>query len=387
MKGGKKQIASVAAKIFIIIYTLLVVFAGAIDYAVPDKITITKDELQNASVNVDGINDSIKVDAKLFGKIPLKEIDVKIVPDTTLVPCGKVFGVKFFTRGVMIIKLSDIETKDGNISPAKKAGLKTGDVILSLDGKEINTVEEMAAVVENSKGKQMAILYERDGKTCAGVLESVLSLSDRKYKTGIWVRDSTAGIGTMTYYNPQNGCFAGLGHGICDIDTGGLMPLLRANVVDVTVNDIIKGKKGSPGELKGIFDNTKRGVLTGNTDKGVFGVMDEAPVNIENEMQICLMDELQKGKAYIMCQLDKNEPCMYEVEIQNIDKDDIEGKNFSIKVTDPSLIEKTGGIVQGMSGSPVIQNGKLIGAVTHVLINDPTRGYGIFIENMLKEAE
>ena len=387
MEGRKKKIASFAVKALLVLYTLVIVFAGAADYAVPDKITLTREELKKTSVNVENVSDTIKIDAKLFGKIPIKQVDVEIVPKTTLVPCGEVFGVKFFTRGVMVIKLSDIETKDGYVSPAKKCGLKTGDIILNLDGKEINTVEEMSAVVESSKGREMAVVFERDGEKKAGVLTPALSLSDRKYKTGIWVRDSTAGIGTMTYYNPETKSFAGLGHGICDVDTGELMPLLRANVVDVEVNDIIKGKKGSPGELKGIFDSTKRGVLTQNTKKGVFGVMDEVPVESGQEMQIGLNDEVQKGKAFIMCQLDKDGVCNYEVEIETIDKDDKEGKNFSIRVTDEKLIEKTGGIVQGMSGSPIIQNGKLIGAVTHVFVNDPTKGYGIFIENMLAEAE
>ena len=233
-----------------------------------------------------------------------------------LVPCGNVFGVKFFTKGVMVINLSKIETKNGNISPAKEAGLDVRDIIISVNGKDVNSVEEMAQSIEESKGKEITITYIRNGKQGVCVMKPALSLSDKKYKTGIWVRDSTAGIGTMTYYNPQTGEFAGLGHGICDVDTGSLMPLLRGNVVDVEITEIIKGKKGVPGELKGDFDDLKKGVLTQNTEKGVYGVMDEKPGYVTSRgVEIAVKDEVVKGEAKVLCQLDDRGVKEYKIKI------------------------------------------------------------------------
>ena len=202
------------------------------------------------------------------------------------------------------------------------------------------------------------------------------------------MRDSTAGIGTMTYYNPSTGEFAGLGHGICDVDTGLLMPLLSASVVDVEITDIIKGRKGTPGELKGSFDSIKRGKLSGNTNCGVYGIMDKSPENvIAKPCEIALEDEICEGEAFILCELDDDGIKEYKIEISKIKKDNTHGKNFVIEVVDEYLLSKTGGIVQGMSGSPVIQNGKLVGAVTHVLVNNPSKGYGIFIQNMLSYSK
>ena len=192
----------------------------------------------------------------------------------------------------------------------------------------------------------------------------------------------------MTFYNPKTKSFAGLGHGICDVDTGLLMPLLSGSVVDVEITDIIKGRKGSPGELKGNFDTQKKGQIVDNTFHGVYGIMDNKPEKLMSEsVEIGLRDELKTGSATILCELDENGIREYEIEITKIKNDNDEGKNFIISVTDKDLLSKTGGIVQGMSGSPILQNGKLVGAVTHVLVNDPTRGYGIFIENMLEQTK
>ena len=370
------------------VYVLFTLIIGISDFNVPDNITIRKNDLKNASVNVMGVTESCTVKAKLFGVLPIKNVGVTVVDDKRLAPGGNVFGVKFFTKGVMIVKQTDIETSHGNVNPSQTAGLKTGDIIVSIDGKEVNTVEEVSHVVEHSYGRELEVWFERNGTGNKCLLKPVLSLTDKKYKTGLWVRDSTAGIGTVTFYNPTDGCFAGLGHGICDVDTGKLMPLLRGSVVDVEITDVIKGKKGVPGEIKGNFDNKKRGVLTGNTDYGVYGIMDDLAQQDDVKLyDIALKNEITKGKAKILSQLDVDGVKEYSVEIEKITGDEEEYKNFVIRVTDEALLEKTGGIVQGMSGSPIIQNGRIVGAVTHVFVNDPTRGYGIFIENMLAEAE
>ena len=390
MNGKMKKFAIYTVRSVLVLYIAALMVIGCACWSLPDKITVKENEINKVSASIDGIDGNIEenltLDARLFGVIPVKKVELEVVEKNKLVPCGNVFGVKFFTKGVLVIKLSEIECADGLVSPAKNAGIEVGDIIVKVNSKEINTVEEMSAEIEKSKGQGLEIVYERQGKTERCELVPVLSLSDRKYKTGIWVRDSTAGIGTMTYYDPETGVFAGLGHGICDVDTGELMPLLRGSVVDVDVTDIIRGRRGMPGELKGDFDSIKKGVLTDNTDVGVYGVMDEMPVPDGKMYEIGLEDEMSEGTASILCELDDEGIVEYSVEISEIMNDDGMGKNFVITVTDERLVEKTGGIVQGMSGSPVIQNGKLVGAVTHVLVNNPKKGYGIFIGNMLKNS-
>lgn len=388
LKEKIKKLPSVIIMVALVLYCATVVIVGIAEYSVPNEITITENDINIASVNADGVNSEMTVEAKLFGAIPIKKINVNVISDTRLVPCGNVFGVKFFTKGVLVVRLSDIETKNGFVSPARDAGICEGDIIQSINGIDVNTVEEMAYAVENSGGNEMMVKFIRDDEEISCVMKPLLSLSERKYKTGIWVRDSTAGIGTMTYYNPKTRSFAGLGHGICDVDTGLLMPLLSGSVVDVEITDIIKGRKGVPGELKGNFDTQKKGAIVNNTSHGVYGIMDREPESLVSEsLEIGLRDEIKTGAATILCELDENGICEYEIEITKIKNSDQEGKNFLITVTDEELLSKTGGIVQGMSGSPIIQNGKLVGAVTHVLVSDSKKGYGIFIENMLSNKE
>lgn len=373
--------------------TLTGMFFGAAEFFSPENISVIKDgdiynETAPAQVISAGETDAVydyTAMTKLFGVIPIKEVDVSVFPDISLVPSGEVFGVKFFTKGVMIIGISELEGEDGIFSPATAAGLKVKDIITSVDSKEVNTIEELSAKIEASGGKSLTVKYLRDGNEYTTEITPLLTLVEKKYKSGLWVRDSTAGIGTMTYYNPKNNVFSGLGHGICDVDTGELMPLLRGTVVDVTLQDVVLGEEGKPGELKGSFGFVKKGTLLGNTRMGVYGVLDKTPDdNNRKALPICLKDNIKEGKATILSDVDGIGVAEYEIEITKIYHNSEDTKNFIIKVTDEKLIEKTGGIVQGMSGSPVIQNGKLVGAVTHVLVSDPKKGYGIFIENMLK---
>jgi stage IV sporulation protein B len=232
----------------------------------------------------------------------------------------------------------------------------------------------------------MDINFIRDGKKYKANLLPVKSSSDGKYKAGLWVRDSTAGIGTITFYNPDDGSFAGLGHGIYDSETELLLPLSRGAVVGLDMEDILKGKTGHPGELKGSFGTEKKGSLLKNTTGGVFGVLSTPPETVSDPLPCALKGEVVKGDAYILSNVDGRGVKKYSINIDKIYSGNEATKNFVISVTDERLLELTGGIVRGMSGSPIIQNDKLVGAVTHVLVNDPTRGYGIFIENMLKEA-
>jgi stage IV sporulation protein B len=215
----------------------------------------------------------------------------------------------------------------------------------------------------------------------------IFSTSENKYKTGVWIRDSGAGIGTLTFIIPETGEFGGLGHGICDGETGELIPMSRGTVLDVKISSVKRGVAGTPGELKGYFGTQKLGALTENTDCGVYGKLTQIPGQCSRRISIGTRDELCEGSASVVCTTDGGEPREYKIDITHIKRDAVGSKCFVIEITDPELIERTGGIVQGMSGSPIIQNGKLVGAVTHVLINDPTTGYGIFIENMLDAAK
>jgi stage IV sporulation protein B len=321
--------------------------------------------------------------ANLFGIIPIKKVQINIFPQTSLIPGGMPFGVKFFTDGVVVVGLSDIETDKGTVNPAKNAGIKTSDIITEINGVSVNSVEETAKIIESSNGETLNLTVSRDGKSLEIKLKPVYSVSESKYKSGIWLRDSTAGIGTVTFISPANYAFGGLGHGICDVDTGNLMPLKKGTIINAVIDSAVKGKPELPGELKGKFKENM-GTLLSNTQNGIFGIFNNMPVTPENvtPLPIGLRSDIKEGKAVIYSTVDDRGTREFDIEIIKIYKNSTDAKNFLVKITDPELLEITGGIVQGMSGSPIIQNGKLIGAVTHVLVSDPTKGYGIFMENM-----
>ena len=297
---------------------------------------------------------------------------------------GIPFGVKFMTEGILIVGFSDTAKKE---NPSSKAGLKINDRIISVEGKDLSSAAELSEIVKNSNGKTLTLVYSRNGSRYSTTLTPIYSQSEKCYTTGAYVKDNGAGIGTVTYITPNSLSFGGLGHGICEGDNGALVPIQRGSVVNVAINGVVKGQCGVPGEVRGYFSSGKTGSLLKNTHCGVFGVFASLPKNLPTEpISIGLKEELQEGRAYIYSTLNGSTPQKYEIEISAIDRSACEGKCFTVKVTDPALLQKTGGIVQGMSGSPIIQNGKLVGAVTHVMINDPTTGYGIFIENMLNAS-
>ncbi len=325
--------------------------------------------------------------AVLFGILPLKEVQVYSFGNTTLCPGGMPFGAKMFTQGLLVVGFTEIDCTDGSRQPAFDAGIRTKDIILEINGQPINGAEAMAEYVGTCGGSTLQVKLRRGEDILTLPITPSFSVSENKYKTGMWVRDNTAGIGTVTFIDPQTGAFAGLGHGICDSSSGALLPLSRGIIMDVTINGIQKGASGIPGELKGYFSSGKKGTLVGNSDAGVFGLLSELPQGISNDtaIPIALKNEIRDGKAQIYCTLDESGIHAYDITVRKI-RNSPDNKNMEITVIDPALIEKTGGIVQGMSGSPIIQDGKLVGAVTHVLINDPCRGYGIYIENMLNAA-
>ncbi len=305
----------------------------------------------------------------------------------SLIPGGYPFGVKFTTQGVLVVGFHDITTSDGSsVNPAREAGIHVKDIILSLNQSAVDSAQALSDRIAASDGAPLTVTYRRGESNCQTTLTPVKDESG-SYRTGLYVRDSGAGIGTLTYIVPDTLAFGGLGHGICDVDTGELMPVKRGNVVGVTVSGIKRGLAGNPGEIRGYFHPEKQGSLRKNCHCGVFGVLSSLPDGVDSQpVPIGSRDEVRAGEAEILCTLSSGERRSYAVTLSAIDRTATDSKCFAIRVTDPVLLQETGGIVQGMSGSPVMQNGKLIGAVTHVLISDPSRGYGIFIENMLDAA-
>lgn len=299
---------------------------------------------------------------------------------------GIPFGVRFKTSGVTVAELEEIETDTGEVCPAKTAGLSAGDVILKVNGDEMTGADAVIKKIAGSGGDALTVTYKRRGEERETTLVPV---RDRNgiYRAGMWIRDSAAGIGTVTYYDAKTGTFAGLGHGICDGETGELIPLSEGIVTEVSLCGIKKGIAGTPGELKGFFGDARIGELEKNTRTGVYGTLHKLPHTGAEYVQIADKNEICTGAVTIRCTLSDGEMRDYTAEISEIDVKSGDSKNFIVTITDAELLARTGGIVQGMSGSPILQNGKLVGAVTHVMINDPTRGYGIFIENMMNAAE
>lgn len=333
-------------------------------------------------------NKSYKAQLMLYHILPIKTVNVDVVKETLLVPCGTPFGIKILkTNGVIIVGVADIKTDSKTVNPAAIAGLKVGDVITAINGKEVNTNAEVIDAAAKSGGKELTLMVRRNNVKLSVCLQPVKSEVDSTFKAGLWVRDSTAGIGTLTFYNPLTKSFAGLGHGVCDTDTNELMPLLNGDIVPVTISGIDKGQKGTPGELRGYFTtDTAMGTLDANVTEGVYGTLNFVPKG--NALEVAMKQEVKTGAVKIMTTIDGGKPQYYDAQIENIDyRDSVQSKNMVLHITDEKLINETGGIVQGMSGSPIIQNGKIVGAVTHVFVNDPTRGYGIFAENMLAVSQ
>ncbi len=328
-----------------------------------------------------------RVTVKLFNLIPVKTVNVTTVDDSEVVVLGTPFGLKMFTEGVLVVGFSDVETQNGTVNPSTEAGIKKGDIILKLNGSSVNTNFDVQTIVKNNKSAPIDVLIKRDSETFTVCVTPKLSKNDNSYKIGLWIRDSSAGIGTLTFYDPKTNVLAGLGHGICDTDTGELLPVESGQFVDAEIVGVKKANQKTTGELQGVFSGGQLAEIAENDITGVYGTDCEKGMD-GKILPIALKQEITLSKAQILTTLDGGEPKYYNCVIKKVyHNDSSKIKNMIIQVTDKELIEKTGGIVQGMSGSPIIQNGKLIGAVTHVFVNDCTKGYGIFIENMLETAQ
>ena len=306
-----------------------------------------------------------------------------------VVPVGRAVGIKLFSDGVLVVGLSDVSGAGGESSPARSCGLRQGDIITHINDTQVDTIEEVRTVLQDLEGDKMSIRAIRDEEQVQFTAQAV-SCTDGTYRLGAWIRDSMAGIGTVTFYEPSTGLFGALGHGINDVDTGLLMPLESGAILSASVSDVKKGAAGDPGELHGTFrTDHDLGELWANTSGGVFGTLEDPALAGEGQaVPIALRNEVKVGAATILSNIDGDEVKSYDVEIVRVyPAGSHDTRDMMVKVTDPELLEATGGIVQGMSGSPILQNGKLVGAVTHVLVNDPTQGYGILAENMLNTAQ
>lgn len=368
-----------------------IVYEEAVEADVSGKSNIPRENLHiTADSVVADQTGNYTISCKLFGWIPIKSIQVSVVEQNWLYPCGDPVGIYMKTDGVLVVGTGSIEGMDGiSYEPAYHI-LQSGDYILAANGTETPNKEMLVQVIRESQGETVALRVRRGEEEIEMAVQPVMTRQE-EYKIGVWVRSDTQGIGTMTYVDSQ-GHFGALGHGINDIDTSTLLELKKGTLYGASIRSVVKGTKGMPGELAGVIhyrDDAVLGTIEQNTETGIFGTLscNLDCFHLEGPVEVAYKQEVQEGPAVIRSSIDGTMR-EYEIRIDKVYLNSSDAnKGLVIEVTDPELLEMTGGIVQGMSGSPIIQDGKLVGAVTHVLVNDPTRGYGIFIENMLDAAE
>ena len=343
---------------------------------------------------IDGIDvGEAKFELKFLGLIPVKKLDVNVVNRQYLVPGGNAIGVKLNTKGVLVVAVTDVIGVDGKrYNPARDAGIKNGDSILEIDNIKVKDASHVVELLNKIQDREIEIVIERNKIRYETKVKPIKSMQDNCYRMGIWVRDKTAGIGTLTFYDEESKVFGALGHGITDIDTGNLLNVEYGKIMNAKISNIEQGKKGNPGEIKGIFYETENtlGEILKNSSYGIYGIIESESfkTNGIKPIPIGFKEEVKEGKAYILATIEGNNVEKFEIEILKAQSQQFPSqKSMIIKVKDKRLLQKTGGIVQGMSGSPIIQDGKLIGAITHVFVNDPTKGYGIYIEWMLDQAK
>ncbi len=393
MKRFFKSAASTALALCLIIFGVVVYGSENL----PDEINVV--EAQTVDLGgfyaaeipdaqpANNLAESQKIESRVsaLGLFPVKNITVNLTKRRYVAPGGDVFGIKLYTKGVIVVGIDSVTTSGGSLNPAASAGIKCGDIITRINGSQALNSQQLTDSVEKSGGAAVMLTVLRNGDELHLSLKPQMSVNG-KYKAGIWVRDSSAGIGTVTFYDDGAGMFAGLGHGVCDVDTGKIMPLSNGEAVRARVNGFYKSSAGNPGELCGVFSDEVMGSLRVNHEMGVYGTLlrptgkSMLPVALENEVQI--------GAAQMITTIDDGGPQYYDIEIIKIyPSSDLSARNMIIKVTDPILLEKTGGIVQGMSGSPIIQNSMLVGAVTHVFVSEPSQGYAVFAQRMVNTMD
>lgn len=388
----KKKILSFS---LIFLLALPTVSAYKIKCTIPSDICITQDKY--VKINLGGFisgkdntgfdknnllltcpsNGSYDINLKLFGIFPIKTVTVSAMENSTICPSGDVIGIKLYTDGVSV---SAVEKQ----TPADKAGLCCADVITHLNDVKILNSAHFSSFLKENGNKEIKITFLRNN--CEQNIFLTPMCRNGEYLIGAWIRDSSAGIGTVTYIDVSNQKFGALGHGICDSDTQSLLTLMQGNITNCNVTGSVKGKKGFPGKLCGVLENNDIGTVEKNSALGIYGNINANAVEKQKPMDVASRFEVHEGNASILTSIDNDKPQEYDAVIEKVNTSDESGMSMILKITDRRLLEKTGGIVQGMSGSPILQDGKFIGAVTHVFLNDSTRGYGVFIELMLKES-
>ncbi len=333
---------------------------------------------------------TVNIELSLFGKIPLKDINLNILENAEVVPIGKVIGLKLYTNGVLIVGMSEIENMDNEMEkPYQNTDIQEGDTILKIDENEVDNIDELKRIVNESEGKDLALTLLRDGTLVTSNIKPTQT-EENEYKLGLWVKDAATGVGTITFYEKESQRFAALGHGIADSDTNRLIDIDSGEIVTSKVLSIKKGEEGKPGEIKGtIINQPTIGIVEKNTQFGIYGILNNlTSLNIDTSsaLKVALRDEIQEGEAQVLCSVDGISTKAYDIVIEKIYmQNNSDNKSMLIKVVDKELLEATGGIIRGLSGAPIIQNGKFIGAVTNVLVSNPQIGYAIFGDLMIKQ--
>ena len=331
-----------------------------------------------------------KMDVMLFGNIKVKEIAITTYPRIKVIPTGNLIGLKLYTNGVLVIGKTEVKNIENKIEkPYESINIKEGDTILEVDHQEIDSIQTIQRIVNESQGREIEIKYAREGEIYIENIKPANTTKD-EYKLGLWIRDSASGVGTMAFYEPESKKFVALGHGISDGDTGELLNIQTGELVNSKIVSVNKGKKGIPGEIKGSIAKQKTiGTVTQNSNFGIYGTLSENIITnnkYANGLEIALRDEIEVGEATILATINNDETMEYKIEITSIDtENNSNNKSMQIKITDEKLLNSTGGIICGMSGSPIIQNNKVVGALTNVLVSDPQIGYGVFSDIMIKE--
>lgn len=392
--------------ILIFFLFIILIYVCNID-SIPSRIILLEDEPLDINtlfgVNINPINNEVietwksgdvrsnNMEVSLFDKIPIKEVSVTTLPKMNVVPLGNLIGLRLYTSGVLVVGMSEVQNESNMmVRPYENSEIKEGDTIIEINDLEINSIDKLRDVVNTSGGNDLIIKYIRDGSIMTSTIKPVKGANEDEYKIGLWVRDSATGVGTISFYDPESGKFAALGHGIIDIDTGNLIEIESGEVVSSDIISIDKAKVGQPGEIKGSITNgISLGDVDSNTDFGIYGNLSNLSslgIDKNSTLEVANRNEINLGEASILCCLDGNSVDEYKIEIESIDKNNnLDNKSMQIKVVDDELISKTGGIICGMSGSPIIQNGKLIGVVTNVLVSNAKIGYGVFADLMVKE--
>lgn len=351
------------------------------------KIYSKSNTLQTVMKNIEDDNSVKKIKLKLFG-VTVKEISVNTMEEPEVVVLGNVIGMKLYTKGVLVVGMSEIYGQDSvSYKPYENTGIQEGDTIIEVNNNAICSTDELINCINESKGKTIKLTYVHNEEK-KEVSITPVETDINSYKIGLWVRDTAAGVGTATFYDKTSNKIAALGHGILDADTEELIDVSTGELTTVDIVSVIKGESGNAGKIQGVIEKqTEIGKIIKNTSFGVFArTTNYSIIDYKKTMKIALRNEIKIGEATLLCSLDSNEIKEYKVQIEKIYVDNnVNNKSMLIKINDKELIDKTGGIIQGMSGSPIIQNNKLIGALTHVLVQEPTKGYAIFADLMVKQ--